>query len=179
MLLINDSGECFQEQPFYSLLGELVTWLSSGPVFLKGPCLESLLQPLVTLLSIFEHIKLYPRNKGVSEFWTDDLVWSWIGDVPATLAAACMSQFTPNFFDSIVKERQAAFAPYISINASRRRYQPIRSLEAWDYFRDMLLQILNHQYTDDEEPLALLTSSDICLALCCILRYASPHVGMS
>lgn len=49
--------------------------------------------------------------------------------------------------------------------------------EAWDYFRDVILLILNRDFGGADEPLALLVCTSICRVLVALVRNAPPATG--
>lgn len=174
LLLAHRVEGCFYNNLLSSLLSKLVNLLSSGS--LSALRVKCLLQPLVTVLSVLESSEPDAREGRIKKLWDDDTLWHLLGKgIPTSIPTACGLHIprcihNPHNF-------LAAFAPYVVFSASRGYCSASGYIEAWNFFRDALLLVLNHQYLDMEEPLALLASTDICCALVVLLGYAKTRVG--
>ncbi|KAI0639275.1 hypothetical protein C8Q77DRAFT_1163629 [Trametes polyzona] len=65
-------------------------------------------------------------------------------------------------------------AYYAAINNSSKAHDILACAEVWTYLQDVLLLVLNREFSGDEEPLALLVSPILCRTLSSILQHAPP-----
>lgn len=73
--------------------------------------------------------------------------------------------------------RPAAFSLYLLETIHCKDYSLSLLAMAWDYLRDVLMMILDHQFLAVDEPLALLVSRVICHALQVILKDGKRKTG--
>lgn len=148
------------------LLSSLLDWLESEP-------LDSLVWTTLGDAT-FGALALSPHLAASSESQLGvDFIWDLLQDVDATdlplageldLYITATSRPTP---------RIASLSVYVATTASRG-IDNLTYAEAWNYFRDVVLLILNREFVGAEEPLALLVCSSICRVLVALLQHAPP-----
>ncbi|KAH9857903.1 hypothetical protein C2E23DRAFT_801926 [Lenzites betulinus] len=117
----------------------------------------------------------------------DSLVWTMLGDatfgalaLSPHLAASSESQLGVDFIWDLLQDVDATDLPlaaslstYVAATVTKR-IDNLAYAEAWNYFRDVVLLILNREFVGAAEPLALLVCPSICRVLVALLQHAPP-----
>ena len=135
----------------------------------------------VALLSVVQKRRDDPTFELVKRCYGDQSIWERTSAAdPTNLLLACEFFLPPIISPQSPICRTASLAAYVCATAGSRSSHLLWA-DAWSYFRDVLLVILDREFAEagSVEPLGLFVAPGICRALLSLVEIATDHARMS